>query len=96
MGCHHRLWAITPNRRAYGTAFVVAIPSPRIPKPERWEQVDGSSLIPVVGDPNADEQIVRGMLRIFALHVKVVAIFENAGVQNLVFQFLAASTLILS
>ena len=68
-----------------------ARPRPCVAKPERRQQMQHSGRGAAIAHADLDQQILRVPLGIFDEHVKIAVVVEDAGVQQLVLQVVAAA-----
>src|SRR5215470_19287369 len=75
-----------PERRPWRTAR----PGPHVAEPERRQHVEGGWRRPPVPDGDLDEDVLGAGLGVFHEHVEVAILIEDARIQQLVLELLAA------
>src|SRR5262245_59386117 len=80
-----------PFDLAQGRLRPALAPRPRVPEPERRQEVKTGGLGTAVHDRESDHDVVRAILRVLDEHVKVPIVVEDAGVEQLVLELLARS-----
>ena len=74
---------------------IVFSPRPRVAEPKRRQDPQASRFSPAVVDGNADQYVVRALLRVFDENVEVTVILKDAGVEQFVFELLARALRVL-
>ena len=67
---------------------IVVAPRPRVAEPQRRQDVQSGRFRPAVVDGDADEHVLRAVLRVLDEHVEVAVVVEDAGVEQLVLHLL--------